>query len=235
MKTLHIKLLFPKNWYHSRFLKVSSKNNLVTTLMHGDSQQIQVDDSITSIHWKLDYFKNSISIPDNEKEVYIILFMDIGKGIIQPYLKTLKVSCIQGKIVSQTEFENTTSSSIYLNNQNWINKANLDQSTVALGLMIGIISMVYSVYSETEWRELLFLLGGGTILSLLTIILEKRKIVLGDYKARMWASIGIFIFILLIIPSRDYVVQILIFILTIGFTIRFISHMQKLKHAILKE
>ncbi len=95
--------------------------------------------------------------------------------------------------------------------------------------MISILGVIYSIYNQTELRDLLFLLSVGSVLSLLALILEKNKIVLANYKGRMWASIGIFIFIIFLIPSKDFVIQILLFVLTTGFILRFIQNLNKVK------
>ncbi len=196
--------------------------------MHNQTIEIQIPEDIKSLQWKLDYFKNTIALPYNEKSIYILLFMNVGNGILQLYLKTLKRKCIQGKIVSQEEFENSTSTTIYQNNQEWLPIARLDKSILFIGLLIGIISLVYAVFMQTEWRDVVFLLGGGTILSFLILIFEKDRVVLGEYKNRMWASIGCFILTIFLIPTPDFAIQMLLIILTISFTLRFILQIQKL-------
>lgn len=229
MKTIHLKLRFPKNWYHARFLKIYSNKKLVTKMMHGDTQQIIVDENVKEISLRLDYFKNSIDLPTKEKDVYIVIFMDIGTGTLQHYLKSLNTKCIKGKVVTQQEFEEFDTTSFYANSQRWLSVAKIDKPTVYIGLMIGVVTLLYSIYSETEWRELLFLLGGGTVFSLIIIALEKNKIILGDYKARMWASVALFMLIFIVIPTTDYAVKMVIGILTLGFTLRFIKNNQELK------
>lgn len=197
--------------------------------MHNQTLEIQTPENTTSISWKLDYFKNSIELPKNLQDIYVLLFMNIGNGTLQMYLKTLQPKCIQAKLLSKTNFELATSVSVYENNQQWISKAELDKSTISIGLMISILGVIYSIYNQTELRDLLFLLSVGSVLSLLALILEKNKIVLANYKGRMWASIGIFIFIIFLIPSKDFVIQILLFVLTTGFILRFIQNLNKVK------
>ncbi len=232
MRTLHLKLFFPKNWYILRNLKIYADGKLLNTIMHNQTIEIQFPENSQSINWKLDYFKNSIELPQNQQSIYAILFMDIGKGTIQLYLRSLKTTCIQAKLVSKEEFDETTSLSIYENNQQWISKADLDKSTVAIGLLISIMAVVYSIYNQSEYRDFLFLLSGGSVFSLLAIILEKNKLVFADYKGRMWASVGIFILILLLIPTKDYVVQSLLFIFTVGFILRFVQHINKVNFSL---
>lgn len=197
--------------------------------MHGDSLEIYLPDEATSIHWKLDYFRNTIALPQQQDPIYLLLFMDVGKGLIQLYRKTLNSRCIQGKVVTAEEFEHSTSATIYQSHLEWLPIARLDKSNLYIGLLTASITLFYSVYSKTEWRAILFLLGGGTILSFLILLFEKDKITLSDYKNRMWATVGSFVLSILLIPAKDYVVQILILILTIGFTLRFIQHTQKLR------
>lgn len=228
MKTVYLKLFFPRNWYHARRLKIYHKSELVAYIMHNDSLEIYLPDEATSIHWKLDYFKNTIVFPPQQDPIYLLLFMDVGKGLIQLYRKTLSSRCIQGKVVTAEEFEHSTSAKIYQSHLEWLPIVQIDKSILFIGLLIGIISLVYAIYTQTEWREILFLLGGGTILSFLILIFEKGKVVLGEYKNRMWASIGSFILTIFLIPAHDFVLQILLLILTIGFILRFILQIQKL-------
>jgi|GEM_PF-2687810 len=231
MKTVHLKLFFPSNWYHARRLKIYHKSELVAYIMHNDSLEIYLPDEATSIHWKLDYFKNTIVLPQQQDSdpVYLLLFMDVGKGLIQLYRKTLSSRCIQGKIVTAEEFEHSTSATIYQSHLEWLPIARLDKSILYIGLLTASITLSYSIYNQAEWREILFLLGGGTILSFLILLFEKNKVALGDYKNRMWATVGSFVLTILLIPANDYAIQVLILILTIGFTLRFIQHTQKLK------
>ncbi|MBB1150207.1 hypothetical protein H4K35_08695 [Myroides sp. NP-2] len=229
MKTVHLKLFFPRNWYHARRLKIYHKSELIAYIMHGDSLEIYLPDEATSIHWKLDYFRNTIALPQQQDPIYLLLFMDVGKGLIQLYRKTLNSRCIQGKVVTAEEFEHSTSATIYQSHLEWLPIARLDKSNLYIGLLTASITLFYSVYSKTEWRAILFLLGGGTILSFLILLFEKDKITLSDYKNRMWATVGSFVLSILLIPAKDYVVQILLLILTIGFTLRFIQHTQKLR------
>ncbi|MGQ8868446.1 hypothetical protein [Myroides sp. TSA_177.3] len=229
MKTVHLKLFFPRNWYHARKLKIYANNKKLAWIMHNQTIEIQIPKETQSLEWKLDYFKNTISLPNKKQPLYILLSMNVGRGTLQLYLKTLKRKCIQGKIVTQEEFENSTSTTIYQNDQEWFPRIQLDKSILFIGLLIGIISLVYAVFMQTEWRDIVFLLGGGTILSLLILIFEKNKIALGEYKNRMWASIGSFILTIFLIPTHDFAIQMLLIILTIGFILRFLLHIKKLQ------
>ncbi len=85
--------------------------------MHNQTLEIQTPENTTSISWKLDYFKNSIELPKNLQDIYVLLFMNIGNGTLQMYLKTLQPKCIQAKLLSKTNFELATSVSVYENNQ----------------------------------------------------------------------------------------------------------------------
>ena len=229
MKTVHLKLFFPRNWYHARKLNIYADGKKLSWIMHNQRIEVQLPEETQSLEWKLDYFKNSIQLPPGEKLLHILLFMNVGHGTLPLYLKTLKRKCIQGKIVSKEEFKYSTSTVIYQNNQEWmIPLAQLDKSILFIGLLIGIISLVYAVFMQTEWRDIVFLLAGGTIVSLLILIFEKNKVSLMDYKSRMWASVGSFILIILLISQNDFVIQILLTILTIGFILRLINHFQKL-------
>lgn len=227
MKTVHIKLFFPRNWYHARRLKLYHEGEQIAYIMHNDSLVLQLPQEATTLHWKLDYFRNSIELPKEETS-YLILFMNVGEGIIQLYLKTLRRKCIQGKFVSQEEFENSTSTTIYQSTQTWLPITKIDRPILYIGLLIGVISLLYSIYAQTDWSAILFLLGGGTIVSLLILIFEKNRVPMGDYKSRMWASVGCFILIILMIPRTDHIVQILVTILTVGFILRFLYHIRKL-------
>lgn len=89
MRTLHLKLFFPKNWYVMRNLKIYANGKLLNTIMHNQSLEIHIPDNITTINWKLDYFKNSIELPQNVQSIYMLMYMDIGNGTLQMYLKTI--------------------------------------------------------------------------------------------------------------------------------------------------
>ncbi|QQU04304.1 hypothetical protein [Myroides odoratus] len=227
MKTVHLKLFFPKNWNRTKQLEIYHQQELLASVSPNESIVIQLPQEATSIHWKLSHFKNSIALPE-EDSVYLLLSMDLGEGFIQPYFKTWQSKCIQGRIVSQVEFEQSNQATCYPNKQTWLPIAKLDRPILYIGLLIGVISLLYAIYAQTTWSALLFLLSGGTIVSLLILIFEKNNVALGDYKGRMWASIGSFILIILMIPRQDYSIQILLFILTIGFVLRFLYHIRKL-------
>ncbi|WP_158962779.1 UbiA prenyltransferase family protein [Myroides fluvii] len=227
MKTVHLKLLFPKNWNRTKQLEIYYQQELVASVSPNTSILIQLPQEATSIHWKLSHFKNSIALSD-DPITYLLLFMDVGEGFVQSYIKTWQSNCIQGKLVSQEEFEKSTNATIYQNKQTWLPIAKLDKPILYIGLLIGIISLLYAIYAQTAWSALLFLLGGGSIVSLLILIFEKNNIPMGDYKGRMWASIACFILIILMIPRNDYPIQILLTVLTLGFTLRFLYHIRKL-------
>ncbi|MBB1150209.1 hypothetical protein H4K35_08710 [Myroides sp. NP-2] len=230
MKTVHIKIHFPYNLWQFRKIKLFENKNIIAKIISETEQTIQINDETATLVVAIDIYRSKIPIPLNQEEIFLIIYTNLYYGgLLRLTFDSLNLKRIRGRIVSQEVFENSTSTTIYQYVQEWLPIARLDKSILYIGLLTASITLFYSIYTQTEWREILFLLGGGTILSFLILLFEKDKVALGDYKNRMWATVGSFVLSILLIPAKDYVVQILILILTIGFTLRFIQHTQKLR------
>lgn len=228
MKTVHLKLFFPRHWNQTESLAIYYNQELIAHLQSNQFTVVQLPQEATSLHWQLSEYKNSIELSP-EETTYLLLSAPIGDGLISSYFKPKQSNAIQGTFVSQEEFENSTKETVYHNKQTWLPSTKLDKPILYIGLLIGVISLLYAIYAQTDWSAILFLLGGGTIVSLLILIFEKNRVPMGDYKSRMWASVGCFILIILMIPRNDYAIQILLTILTLGFTLRFLYHIRKLQ------
>jgi len=126
---------------------------------------------------------------------------------------------------TQTNFELTPDTSIQLCLINTVQL--VDRTSLIVGLLSGVLAVALSIFTESNWREFLFLLGSTLITMLLFMILYKHPIDVKSYNTRMLTSIVSLILIFLFIPMEDWQLKILIGLSTLTFITRFFKDYKK--------
>ena len=227
MKTIHIKIHFPYNLWNGRKIKFYDGNNLVGSVFSESEGQIKVNEQTSQLLVKVDVYQSTITIPKNEKDTYLIIYKKLSNGgFLMHQFDSLNFKSLKGKAVSKEEYE-AFNTSFYAKNQKWLESKKLNKSHLYIGLTTGIIVLLYSIFQETQWKDLLFLLAGGTIVSMLIILFEKGKFILGDYKLRIFATLLSIIFTLILIPNSDYPLKLIIGILAFLFYSGFLKEQKE--------
>ncbi|MFT7351998.1 MAG: hypothetical protein ACI9XR_001762 [Flavobacterium sp.] len=211
MKTLNIKLIFPYNWYHFRFVKVySDKGILLTKISHCDNQQIYLDADVEFLVLKLDFFRSEFKIPKNDNEIYVNIFLNFQDTFPKKYFDVLKRQCLTGKVVDKIEFDKFDLG-FYNTKKIWLLKSNIDKPNLILGLLISIGLIILSIVEQkNEFQDLIFFISVVSFISLLMIVLEKEKLLLYDYNSRMSATGFAFILATFFLNSSQSLVIILL-------------------------
>lgn len=221
MKKLNIKLLLPYNWGHLRKIKVyDDKGQLLTKIMHGEEPEINAPDDIKEVVVRLDLYKSVIKVPQ-DKDLYLILFMDFRDRFPHKYIDTLKRKCLTGEFVTEEEFEDFNIK-FYTKSFKWIKKADTDKSTVFSGFIIAAGLVAASVIQqENPYQDIVFFIGFSSIFSLLMIHIEKDKILLYDYKMRLIATGAAFILGSLFLQS--FAISTSFLLISIAYLLKFIT------------
>lgn len=230
MKNVHIKIRFPYNLWNGRKIKFIEEGNVIGSIISVTEGTITVKDTTTRLSVKVDIYGSKIDIPKDGEEIYLIVYKKLSNGgFLIHQFDSLNFWSLKGKVVSKKEYD-AFDSSFYANNQRWLEPRKLNRSHLYIALMIGIITLLYSIFRQTEYKDLLFLLGGGTTVSMIIILLEKGKYILGDYRLRIFATFFSIIFTILIIPNTDYALKIIIATLTFLFYAGFIKTQKQVRN-----
>jgi hypothetical protein len=189
MRNLNIKIIFPYNWYHFRNVKIYNSNgDLISKIAHCENKCLLIEDSSKSIILKLDFFKSLIDIPENNDELYFIIYLNFTDTFPKKYFDILKRNCLSGKFVQKNEFDNFNFN-FYDTEKRWILKSNLDKTNLILGLFISIALFIVSIFEKNnEDQDLVFFISLFSLISLIMIYTNKKNILEYDYKSRMIAT-----------------------------------------------
>lgn len=223
MKNVHIKIHFPYNLWNGRKIKFYEDRNMIGSIISETEGTIIVKDDTTRLSVSVDIYGSKIDLPKDEEDIYLITYKKLSDGgFLIHQFDSLNFRSLKGKVVSKKEYDEFDSS-FYANNQRWLDPRKLNRSHLYIALMIGIITLLYSIFRQTEYKDLLFLLGGGTTVSMIIILLEKEKYIFGDYRLRIFTTFFSIIFTILIIPNTDYALKIIIATMTFLFYAGFIK------------
>ena len=189
MQSLNIKLIFPYNWYQARMVKVyNEKGELITKVGYCEQQSVNIPENTESIILKLDYFKSEITIPKNEKELYLIIYLDFRDSFPVKYFDVLKRKSLTGVLVDKERFENFNLD-FYEKAKNGMRKANPDVPNLYLGALISVFLIFSAIYQPSNnSTDIVIFIGLVSLISLFMIFLQKGKIMVFDYKSRMIAT-----------------------------------------------
>lgn len=194
MKKINIRLIFPYNWAHARKVGVyDDKGQRVTKIGHFEEIHAEVNTDTRYLLIKLDFYRFKVEVPKDVEELNFIIYMKFRDSFPAMYWDSLKRNLIQGQFVDAETyklFDNT----FYKKSGKWMQKSEVDTPAVILGMLISSGLVVMSVVQqENPYQHLVFFIGVASLISLLMIRLEKDKLMLFDYKSRMWASGAAFI------------------------------------------
>ncbi|WP_413511298.1 hypothetical protein [Myroides odoratus] len=108
----------------------------------------------------------------------------------------------------------------------------LDRTNLALGLFSGLLTIGYSLFANSDWREFLFLLGSTIIVLLLFMLLYKHPIHTKHYNLRMFTAISALVLIFILIPMENWSLKTLIGLSTLTVITRFIKDYQRSLHLV---
>ena len=229
MKKIHIKIHFPYNLWNGRKIKFYEDGNIVGSLISETEDSISIKEQTSSLTVKVDIYGSKIDIPINENDSYLIVYKKLTNGgFLRHQFDSLNFKSLKGKIVSKEEYDNFNSS-FYTKNQKWLKSSKINKSNLYIGLLIGSITLLYSIFKETQWQDILFLLGGSTIVSMLILLFEKGKIIWGDYKIRVFTTLISFFFTFIFIPKVDYSLKIIVVTLAFLFYAGFIKEQKEIE------
>lgn len=229
MKNVHIKIHFPYNLWDGRKIKFSEDGKMVGSILSETEGTIIVQDDTTRLSVSVDIYGSKIELPKGKKDIYLIIYKKLSDGgFLIHQFDSLNFRSLKGKVVSREEYDEFDSS-FYANNQRWLEPQKLNRLHLYIALMIGVITLIYSIFRQTDYNDLLFLLGGGITVSMIIILIEKGKYILGDYRLRIFATFFSIIFTVLIIPNADYALKIIIATLTFLFYASFIKAQKQVR------
>ncbi|MFL9843819.1 hypothetical protein [Flavobacterium rhizosphaerae] len=229
MRNLYIKTLFPYNWCHIRKIKIyDDKGTLLIKVMHGEEPKVLLPEDCRSVTIKLDFYKSVIPVPANGENIFLGIYMDFRDKFPHKYIDTLKRKLITGHFMSEEEY-NAFNLSFYTNAMEFIPISKVDKPAVLLGIIIASVLVILSVIQQQNpYKEIVFLIGASSIISLLMIAIEKQKILLYDYKSRIIATAAAFVLAFLFLTPL-WSVNMLMFIFISLFILRAVAIWKTIK------
>lgn len=212
MKELNLKLILPYNWAHARNIKVYDGNKkLLTKIRHGEFKQVQVPDTVSKLVVKLDFHRAEIELPIALDTCYVILYFDFRDTFFMKYIDSLKKKLLAGRVVEKREFEYFWVD-FYTQSSHLIKPAVLNKPNLILGMILSSVITVLSVVEqENPYKELLFLMGVGSLLSLVMIWEQKGQIQVFDYRTRITAT-GCAFFLAICLIETPFAVNFLLLV-----------------------
>lgn len=220
MKELNLKLVLPYNWWHARNIKVYDEDkNLLTKIRHGEFKQLEIPDSVTKIIVKVDLLSSEIELPMEVARCYVILYLDFRDRFFLRYVDIFKRKCLTGRIVERKEFEYFWVD-FYAKSSRLIKPAALNMPNLILGMILSFVITVLSVVEqENPYKELLFLIGLGSLISLIMVWVEQGQIQQFDYRLRTIAT-GCAFFVAICFMQAGFAIKFLLSVFSFIFLIR---------------
>lgn len=220
MKELNIKLVLPYNWWHARNIKVYDENKkLLTKIRHGEFKQLEIPDSITKIVVKVDLLSSEIELPLEVVKCYVILYLDFRDRFFVRYVDIFKRKCLTGRIVERKEFEYFWVD-FYAKSSRLIKPAVLNRPNLILGMILSSgITVLSVVEQENPYKELLFLIGLGSLISLIMVWVQQGQIQQFDYRLRTVAT-GFAFFLAICCMQAGFAIKFLFIVFSFIFFMR---------------
>jgi len=103
----------------------------------------------------------------------------------------------------------------------------LDYTNWILASLSGGIAIGYSIFTNSNWREFLFLLGSTIIVLFVFMLFYKHPIKARNYNIRMYATISALVLIFIFIPFENWYLKTLVGLSTLTVITRFIKAYQR--------
>lgn len=222
-------MLLPYNWYHARRIKIyDDKKNLLVKIAHAEHLSVSLPENCKSISIKIDFIKSVITVPENETNLFLAVYMDFRDTFPHKYIDTLKRKSITGHFMTEEEFDNFNLS-FYTNSIEYLPVGKYDKPCIALGLAIAAGLVITAVIQqENPYQDLMFFIGAVSLVSLLLIGSEKDRIKVYDYKSRIIAT-GLSFVLAFFFLSPSFAVSMLSFIFISAYVLRVIASLNTLK------
>ncbi|WHT40440.1 hypothetical protein QNH98_07675 [Myroides sp. mNGS23_01] len=135
------------------------------------------------------------------------------------------ISLAEIKEAKQLTVQLTENLAVQLRVSNPINL--LDYTNWILASLSGSIAIGYSIFTNSDWREFLFLLGSTIIVLFVFMLLYKHPIKTRNYNIRMYATISALVLIFIFIPFENWYLKTLVGLSTLTVITRFIKAYQR--------
>lgn len=136
-----------------------------------------------------------------------------------------RISLATIKTAKQTTLPLTADVSIQLRLSNQIKL--FDYTNLILASLSALIAIGYSIFTESNWSEFLFILGSTVLVVLLFMFLYRHPINARNYNIRMYAAISALVLIFLLIPFENWTLKTLIGLSTLTVITRFVKDYQR--------
>ena len=226
-----IKCFLPDTYYNLRKVKIISNNRIVGFIGHGETLVLNEDFREELLKFKLDYHKTEIKIPENSKDIFLILFFDIRSEFPFREIDLMFKNSLKVKIVNEEEFEKFNNNFYSARSQNPMKFDIAKVSIVLLGMFISIMFIILSFHlqkSDENDATFLFIIGIATFIGFLIILAKRKLITETQFSVR---SISFGLLSMLILPFLKIEKEILIILYFISMIIIVLS-LWKLKFKI---
>lgn len=136
-----------------------------------------------------------------------------------------QISLAELKKNKQATIQLTADRSIQLRLSNQIKL--FDYTNLLLASLSALIAIGYSLFTESNWNEFLFILGCTVLVVLLFMLLYGHPINARHYNTRMYATISSLVLIFILIPFENWTLKTLIGLSTLTVIARFIKDYQR--------
>ncbi|TQD39319.1 hypothetical protein [Haloflavibacter putidus] len=219
MKHLHIKLVFPYNWYQYRKVKIyDDKDELITHLNHCEQKSINISSSTEFVILKLDYFKSKIKLPKENDNIYLISYLDFRDSFPIKYFDLFKRKCLTGKLVDKKSFDKFNLD-FYEKAVKQMKKSKPNLPNLLLGTLISLALIFFGTTQQQNKDDnaLVIFIGVASLVSLLLIYKQRKKLLSYDYKSRVIATGIAFLLAIFFLNGLDFYLLTIILIFSLVF------------------
>ncbi len=204
---IRIKAVFPSGYYTLRNISVRSEGRKIAEI--GNNQTIELDlPQNTELEFKLDYHKARLTLPSDNKDIYLILYFDF-RGMFDLMFR----NCLRARVVDKDEFESFDQT--YYKTVSYLSLkkdvAFYFSMLFGLALSVEFISLFFCYKGEVYSYGLV--LGSLSVLGFLVSFFTKNKLSQAQYYLRVLAF-SILSFLLLAYLKFTMWLRIVSFVLT---------------------
>lgn len=188
MREIKIKVIFPYNWYQIRKIKIKDNKGLVASIPVNTESSISIDDSVNELFFSLDYYRKKITLSTlPENNTFIVLYFKLGNNKILHIVEGIIPSSFSAELLnSEEEYNSRTYKTYYFEKKE--ENIRLDYLSLILGAISSVLLILSSIifFSSNDWMyELAVIFGFIGLLTIIAIIVDKKKISKSSYKSRL--------------------------------------------------
>lgn len=184
MVKVNIKCIFPFNYYLLRKVSMYVNNAKVGSVGNTEETELLVPENST-ITFRIDIYKHTLKVPAGKDRLNILLYFKFRAYFPFSYLDFYRRNALQSRELTDSEFERAFETT-YNASSREIAAVDTASSVMALGLSaLCLYASIFQIGKESWQSELSFLVGLFSIISVITLHVDKKSLLQRAYKVRI--------------------------------------------------